>query len=131
MKMTIKNKKRADILVENIIFIVLNLIFLSILVFFIFSKTSSAAVLEEAYAKQIALMIDSAKPGTRLILNMEDAFNEVAAGFAGDIVSIDNDNNLVTVKLREKGGYTYSFFNDLKISAVSGKEKGEYVFFIE
>ena len=33
----------------------------------------SAAVLEERYSKEIALLIDSAKPGMTISLNMEDA----------------------------------------------------------
>ena len=65
--------KKANILTENIIFIVLNLLFITILILFLFSKMGSAAVLEEKYAKQIALIIDSAKPFTEISLNMEDA----------------------------------------------------------
>ena len=63
--------KRGEILVENVIFIVLNLIFLTILILFLFSKMGSAAVLEEKYAKQIALIIDSSKPRMEIHLNME------------------------------------------------------------
>ena len=57
------NSNKANILTQNIIFIVLNLVFLSILVVFLFSKMGSAAILEEKYAKQIALILDSAEPG--------------------------------------------------------------------
>ena len=73
-----KNKK-ANILVENIIFIVLNVLFLTILVLFLFSKTGSAAVLEEKYAKQIALIIDSAKSGMIIHLDMEDAIENAGS----------------------------------------------------
>ena len=69
-------KKRGQILAENVIFIVLNLIFLAILVLFIYSKSGSEAILEEKYAKQIALIIDSAKPGMNISLNMEDAYKK-------------------------------------------------------
>ena len=63
-------KKRGQILVENIVFIILNLVFLTILILFIFSKSGSEANLEEKYSKQIALIIDSAKPGMTIHLNM-------------------------------------------------------------
>jgi len=33
---------------------------------------------------------------------------------SGDVVTIKE--NVVTVKLREKGGYSYSFFNDVDVS---------------
>jgi len=52
--------KKGNILTGNIIFIILNLVFLSILIIFLFSKMGSAIVLEEKYAKQIALILDSA-----------------------------------------------------------------------
>jgi len=106
--------RRANILTENIVFIVLNLVFLTILILFVFSKAGSAAVLEEKYAKQIALIIDSAKPVMTIKLNMQDALDEKENGFEGDIVAIGN--GVVTVKLREKGGYSYSYFNDVEVN---------------
>ena len=106
-------KKRGTILAENIIFIMLNLVFLTILFLFLFSKTGDAAALEEKYAKQIALIIDSAKPGMEISLNMKDAVKKTEKeNWEGrKIVSIQD--NIVTVKLREKGGYSYSFFNNV------------------
>jgi|TARA_B100001971_G_scaffold201305_1_gene213882 hypothetical protein len=107
-------EKKGNILVENIIFIVLNLIFLTILFLFLFSKVGDAAVLEEKYAKQIALMIDSAKPGMEIHLNMEKALKKKEDSWNfKNVVSIND--NIVTVKLRENGGYSYSFFNDVEL----------------
>ena len=109
-------KKRGQILVENIIFIILNLIFLAILILFIYSKSGGSAVLEEKYSKQIALMIDSAEPGMTIHLNMEDAIKK-AEGNDWDLKKIISiEGNTVTVKLREKGGYPYSFFNNVDVS---------------
>ena len=108
-------KKKGNILMENIIFIILNLIFLTILILFLYSKMSDAAVLEERYAKQIALIIDSAKPGMIIRLNMEDAIEKANdENYGGKIVIIQD--NIVSVKLREKGGYSYSFFNNVELS---------------
>lgn len=129
--------KRGDILIENIIFIILNLIFFTILILFIFSRTGSAALLEEEYAKQIALIIDAAKPGTIvdikpgmiIHMNMEELIDKAEKeGFEGNIVSITG--NLVTVKLRSKGGYSYSFFNDVDVFVfpdTSSKPIKEYI----
>ena len=126
-------KKRGQILVENIIFIILNLVFLAVLILFIFSKSGSEANLEEKYSKQIALIIDSARPGMTIHLNMEDAIKKTKENLGEDrideIVSISG--NTVTVKLREKGGYSYSFFNDVSVSAslasIPVKSSKEYV----
>jgi len=121
-------KKRGQILVENIIFIVLNLIFLTILILFIYSKSGAEAVIEEKYAKQISLLIDSAKPGMIIHLNMEDAIEKANDNNwdKNKIVSING--NTVTVKLRESGENSYSFFNDVKVSAFPDEK--DYIFLI-
>ena len=124
-------KKRGQILIENIIFIVLNLIFLTILILFISSKTGSESLLEEKYSKQIALMIDSSKPGMIIHLNMEDAIEKANDNnwAKNKIVSISG--NTVSVKLREKASYSYSFFNDVNVIAkFDTYKKNEYFFII-
>jgi hypothetical protein len=60
---------------ENVIFTVLNLLFLTMLIIFLLRQGNGAIVLEQSYAKNIALLIDSAKPVTEMKLNMEDAMN--------------------------------------------------------
>jgi hypothetical protein len=123
--------KRGNILTENLIFIILNIVFLIILVVFLVSKTGGAAVLEEKYAKQIALAIDSAKPGMTITINMEDAIER--AGDEGmnirEIVTIED--NIVTVKLRERGGYSYSYFNDVLAPTSLDNDNKGYFFTIE
>ena len=126
-----KNKK-GNILLENIIFIILNVLFITILVIFLFTKTGSVAVLEEKYAKEIALIIDSAESDMTVFIEMEDAIKAAEnEGFpAGKIVTINE--NIVTVRLREKGGYSYSFFNDIKPNGgFDTKTKKRYVFVFE
>jgi hypothetical protein len=108
------NSNKGNILTENIIFIVLNLVFLAILIIFLFSKMGNAAVLEEKYAKQIALILDSAEPGMEIHLNMKDAIKIANKENRNldNIISVQD--NVVKVQLREKGGYSYSFFNDIE-----------------
>ncbi|MBU0893855.1 MAG: hypothetical protein KKF48_04050 [Nanoarchaeota archaeon] len=110
-----KNKK-ANILMENIIFIILNLFFLSILILFIFKQGSGAVMLEESYAKNIALLIDSSKPVMILKLNMEEA-RKLADKNEIDFKEIVKINgNVVSVKLSDKSGYSYDFFNNVDVS---------------
>ena len=109
-----KNKKgSSNILLENIIFLVLNLLFFSMIILFLLKQGSGAIVLEQSYAKNIALLIDSGKPAMEMKLNMEDAFNLAEEnGISRDYI-VKIDGNIVTVKLRSDGGYQYSFFNNV------------------
>jgi len=125
--------KKGNILTENIIFIILNLIFLSILIIFLFSKTGTAALLEEKYAKQIALILDSAEPGMIISLNMGDAI-KIANKENRDLNNIVSvQDNIVKVQLDEKGEYSYSFFNNIDVSVYpnrSAQPIKEYIIFM-
>ncbi len=121
-------KKRGQILAENTIFISLNLIFLTILVLFVVSRTGTDASVEEKYAKQIALMIDAAEPEMVIQLNMKKVIEKGKENGWNKIVLIQGNN--VTVKMREKGGFTYSFFNDVKVTAHKKEKEDGYFFSI-
>jgi hypothetical protein len=119
--------KRGTILVENIVFIILNLLFLSILVLFLMRQGNGAIVLEQTYSKQIAMVIDSARPD--MIVKMDMYKGKKLAEKNGidfnDAVKIEG--NTVIVKLSKKGGYSYSFFNDVSVSPYAVKDdKEEY-----
>jgi len=108
--------KKGNILAENIVFIVLTLIFFTILILFISTKSSGTALIEEETAKQVALIIDSAKPGMIIKINMEDALDKAKKeNYKKNIISITG--NIVTAKLSEKSGYSYSFFNKVDAAA--------------
>jgi hypothetical protein len=109
-------KKKGQILVENIIFIILNIFFIVILLLFIYKQGSGAIVLEQSYAKNIALLIDAARPVTEMKIYMKDAFDLATKNGLKpeDIVKITRNN--VTVRLSDKSGYGYSFFNNVDVT---------------
>jgi hypothetical protein len=110
-------KKRGTILVENIIFIILNLIFLVVLILFLVNQGSGIIVLEETYAKQIAMIIDSSQPVMLIKMDMEKGLKiaeDNGINF-NDAVSIDG--NIVNVDLDGNGGYSYAFFNNVDAKA--------------
>jgi hypothetical protein len=109
-------KKGSTLLVENVIFILLNLAFIAILVLFVLKQGSGAIVQEQSYAKNIAFLIDEGKPVMEMKLNMQDAFDLAKKNGINreDIVKITG--NIVTVKLSSRGGYQYSFFNNVDVT---------------
>ena len=122
-----KRGKKGAILMENVIFIILNVLFLAILILFLLKQGQGAIILEQSYAKQIALLIDSAKPGMTMILNMEKA-KEIAEKNGidfKDIIIISK--NIVTVRLSGEGGYSYSFFNDVDVTIYPDNSNPEHI----
>lgn len=111
-----KNKK-AEILHENIIFIILNVVFFSIMLVFIYLQGSSVHLSEEETAKQIALLIDASRPETTIEINLKDLFLESEKNGINreKVVEIDEDENLVVVKASEDGFYEYGYFNDVYV----------------
>ncbi len=118
--------KRGEILIESIVFIILNLAFLTILVLFLLKQGTGAILLEDSYAKQIALLVDSAEPGTIMEINMKrglDLSEEKGVDFKE---AVSFSENYVKVKLSEKGGFEYPLFNDVQGEAFPETEEGEY-----
>lgn len=122
-----KKKRRGELLVENIIFIVLNLAFLSILVVFLMNQGSSGTLLEDAYSKNIALLIDSARPGSIMKINMNDGF-EISKKEKFDFSQVVKiKDRRVVVNLDGKEGKEYDFFTDYFARACPDtNEKNEY-----
>jgi len=111
----IKNRKGSSLLVENVVFIILNVVFLSILIAFLLMQSSSGKVLEEKYAKEVALIADYAKPEMIIKVDMRKGL-KVARKNNFDFEDVLNiDGNAVFVKLSEDGGYDYNFFNDVNL----------------
>ena len=111
-----KNKK-ADILHENIIFIILNVVFFSVMLIFIYLQGSSVHLSEEETAKQVALLIDASRPETVIEINLKDLFLESEKNGINreKVVEIDEDKNLVIVKASEDSFYEYGYFNDVYV----------------
>jgi hypothetical protein len=106
--------KRGELLIENVIFIILNLVIFAILVLFILNKGNGISGLEDSYSKQIALLIDSAKPGTEIKIDLSKAKEANEKWFSENYVNaVRITENLVTVQLDEKSSKSYSFFNNV------------------
>lgn len=111
------NKKADTIVLETTIFIVLNILFIVLLLIFVYSSGKGAFVYEEVYAKQIALLIDNAKPNMTIGMDIEKLVKIAESnGKAIDkIVSIDEKENKVIVSLSNKGGHSFQYFSDYDI----------------
>jgi len=110
------NKKADNFLMENIIFFIIIAVFFATMFIFVARAGSQVTIVEQIYSKQIALAIDKAKPGTEVNLDVSKLY-EIAEknSFIGNVVKIDNENNIVEVRLVEGKGYGFEFFNNAEI----------------
>ncbi len=113
--MKIKNKKAIIMTLETVIFLVLNLIFLVMMLMFAYQQGNRYFIYEESYAKQIALLIDNAKPDMAIMMNIEDLVKIAKKENKplSEMFDIDESSNMVKVKLDR--GYGYKYFSDYKV----------------
>lgn len=122
------NKKAVNTLLENLVFILLVIIFISIMYFAITRAGSQSILYEQIYAKQIALIIDKSKPGMEIELDTFEMQRIARKNkFLGNLIKIDNGENKVNVKLTDGNGYNYYYFNDVDVVWDFDKEKRELV----
>jgi hypothetical protein len=112
-----KNKRAVNVLTSTLLFIILNVIFFTIFFLEVAYAGTKVNIYEQTYSKQIALLIDSAKPGTVLDWDVSEAYNIANKNKAdlAQIIQIDNENQRVLVKLGGGKGYSFNFFTDAKI----------------
>jgi hypothetical protein len=130
LKLFKENKKGDSLLISHVIFIIISIVFFVILINYVANAASQYSIKEQIYSKQIALLIDKAKPGTTIELDISFILDNTEYE-GSDLIKIDNQNKLVIVKLRDKGGYSYVFFNSNNIlwsvDAINQKLKIEVV----
>jgi len=109
---SLKSRRSQGFLTENVVFIIIAVAFIAILFVFLYRVSSTTRSIEEGTAKKIALLLDSAKPGTIIELNINALLAEKASG-VDELNMISITGNTITVKLKENSGYSYSFFNKI------------------
>jgi len=113
----LRTKKADSPLWETVIFIILNLIFFAAILAFVLRSSSGDAIIEENYAKTIALAIDAMKPNSQIDLDLQLLQERAARNrYEGNIVNFDFVNNAVNVKVRNGPGYTFHYFTPIKQS---------------
>lgn len=113
--MKMKIGKRG-ILRENIVFLILQVAFLSLMLLGVLLIGTGTSTYESIYARQIALAIDEAKPNTNIDIDISKLY-EVAEKnkFTGKIIEIDETNHQVIVQLMTGVGHKFGYFSDYNL----------------
>ena len=121
LKFANANGKRAglgDILQDNVIYLILLVIFVGGMLYFLFQQQEGAAVWEDYYTKEIVKLIDFSNAGDKICIDVHKA-TKIAKknGVSSDseIFQIDNVENKACTKLSSGRRTCYSYFNDIDI----------------
>jgi len=122
----------TTLLIENILYLILNMLFFAILIAFLIQQGSGSALLEQTYSKKVALLIDQARPGMIIKINLGEGMKVAEKDNISPLEILTIQGNFVNVKLSDQGGQDYHFFNDLDVKVfpetdVNGEYSGIYV----
>ncbi len=93
------NKKGQEQIYMYVFYLVIAIIILFSMIYFVTDLADGKAVKKQLTAKKIALLLDTAKPGTRITLNSED-------------VSLEQKENKIYVKTKgEEQSYEYKIYS--------------------
>jgi hypothetical protein len=107
----------GDILLNNVIFIILFLVFFGLMFYYVLGYQDGAVLWEDIYAKEIARVVNVAEPGSEVCLDVTKS-TEIALGRGqsySNIFNFDNVENRVVVSLRPSGGTSFPFFNNVDL----------------
>lgn len=113
----LKNRKGLEIL-STTVFLVLAIIVFVGLLYFSYDSASGAYNYERMRAKQIGMIIDGAKPGMTVFLEMNDEFDiaeENKMDF-DEVVKVDNEKGSVSVSFDGHGGFVHEYISDYDVS---------------
>jgi len=107
-----------DFFLDNVVFLILLVIFFVGMLYFIFQQQEGAGVWEDYYVKEIVKVIDFSDAGDKACMDVHKA-TEIAkknnvASFS-EIFRIDNTTNEVCVKLSRGRKTCFNYFNDIDI----------------
>ncbi|MEM4259168.1 MAG: hypothetical protein QXS38_00175 [Candidatus Pacearchaeota archaeon] len=127
-----KKAKIGDIVMDNIVYLIILIIFFAGMMTFVYSKMNGAAVWEDYYAKEIVKVIDLSEPGDEITLDVHKA-TEIAQKNKVDfdkIFSFDNLRNEVCVRLSAGRASCYYYFNNVSV-VFSDKNLGKWIYLAE
>jgi hypothetical protein len=104
------NKKASQMPTENIVFLVLNIFFFCALLFFVLRTASNTAIVEEVYAKKLALIVDQMQPNSEMNVSVKGLYETMDANKFEEF-PIRVSGNIITVSAAKNSGSSFRFFS--------------------
>jgi hypothetical protein len=109
------NKRGMNLIYGTVIFIVLNVIFFGSLFLFVQRAGDNVILVEQKYAKQISLIVDGAKPGMTVRMDVDEFDEFIDKHGLLERETVVFQEGEVTVKLGRGDGYSMLLVSDLDV----------------
>ena len=109
------NKKAEENVLQRHISAIIILILFTIGTFTFMTLQANGAVIKEKIAvRQIALLINSMQPGTKIVIDMAKLKDEAMSyDYAGKILEINPEKNQIKIQLGKGKGQIYPYYTRL------------------
>ncbi len=111
----------GDVLSGNILYVILVVIFTIGVFMIIMQNKNNAGQWEEFYAKELALLLDRAKPGDQYTIDIQKASELAVKNGVSDpryIIKFDGQARKVVVSLKPDGGTAFYYFSNVVVTDV-------------
>jgi len=127
-----KKKGSVDLLSAVVIFLILNVLFFSVMFAFVYISGSKARIYEQAYSKQIALVIDEARPGTIVTVDLSKVYEVARKEKRFDkMIILDAENNIIEVRLQNAGeGYKTKYFSSTNVKVLENRYEEKLIIYV-
>ena len=110
------NKAAENVITSTVVYLLIAILFFAGMLLILWNQTNGASVWEEYYSKELTKLINLAKPGDEIAIDVQKATqvakdNNVAT--FSEIFTFDNAEKKVCVKLSQGRQTCSSYFNDV------------------
>lgn len=122
-----KNKRAEELLINYLTYILFILVVFSLYLVAVSMQGSKDSLNEKIYARQIALSIDKIQACSKVELDVYELQKTADKNNIRSFIKIDNENNLVSVKISNSGGHSYYYFVSNPVKWVVDKSNSKLI----
>ncbi|MEK6928146.1 MAG: hypothetical protein AABX11_06965 [Nanoarchaeota archaeon] len=130
--MVMKEKRGEMPTMETFIFIVLNIAFFVLMLFYISNNLSEDRLVEQRLAKQIGLILDNGEANTTFFVDISEGAKVAKDNeYTGDIFFLNKSSGEIKFQLSRKSGYLFNYFSDYNITySITDRDAQKYLFLV-
>lgn len=114
--------KKAELTTEQIIFLVLNLLFFVLIFFFVWRAGNSLSAYEEFYAKKIGLALNELELNTEVHLSLKPLYDKMRRGTEKELIIEVKEGKLFLRASKNSKGFEYNLLRSIPMDLIIDPE---------